>query len=158
MTAITGEVEYIELLARCEEQFNALYECYVASFAGEAPEVTAFWQQLAKDETLHARWVRSLEPRVQRGEIWLRDNRYNPESATLLYAYATQRVREARQAAPSLVAALAIAVDLETTLVEKNFYAVFDTADADAQRALKTLSNSAEEHLRRVKAMWQRYK
>lgn len=55
----------------------------------------------------------------------------------------------------SELAALAIAVDIESTLVEQSFYAVFETKDPETKHTLEVLTHSADAHLRIVREKWQ---
>lgn len=150
---LLGEGQTVELLAQCEDKIGELYQHY----AGLFPEEEEFWAKLARDEVGHARWVRALLPPVQRGQVTFREDRLGSQGFLLFYDYLVLRLREVQAHPISLIAALTVAVDIENTLVEKSFYDVFQSTDAEATRILTLLTRSAEAHLKATKDRWRRH-
>jgi len=152
-TELLDERQTLELLAKSEEKIGELYLQYAGLFSEEAD----FWTKLAKDEAKHARWVRSLLPRVQSEQVTFREERLGSQAFILFYDYLEQRLREIRAQPISLLAALAIAIDAESTLVEKAFYDIFQTTDPKGARTLALLSRSADAHLKLTQERWRQH-
>ena len=149
---LLNEKQTVELLAQCEEKLAELYQVYADRF----PEEAAFWEQLAKEERGHARWVQALLPGVRKRLITFREDRFGSPAFMLFYDYIVQRLQEIRNPI-TLLGALIVAVDIENTLVEKSFYDVFTTADPESARLLALLSRSSDAHLRRVREKWREH-
>ncbi len=148
---LMSEHEAMVLLAETEARLGEIYRAYAGLYAEDA----AFYAKLAKDEQVHARWVRSLIPRVAQGLITFREGRFLPEMFTAFRDYMVRRLQEAQTAPPSRLDALAIAVDAESTLIERNFYEVFASDDPEAAHTLRILSHSADAHQRITRERWQ---
>lgn len=146
-----NEEQTLELLAHTEETLGVLYQVYARHFA----EDESFYAKLAKDEGVHARWVRSLLPRVQSGQVVFLEGRFTPEIYVEFHDYLLRRLREAEAHPPARLDALAIAVDIETTFIERNFYQVFEGTDTDTAHVLRILSHSADAHQRITRERWQ---
>ena len=137
-----------------EQALHVLYQLYAAQLTTEAD----FWQQLAREETYHVRWLESLQPKVLAGLVHFRENRLQLPVFSDFLGYVHQRIAEARVTPPTLFSALSVAVDLEGTVVEKCFFEVFISTDTETRRVLRTLTLATEIHRTRVQEHWTRHK
>ena len=149
-STLLDERQTVEMLADAEEKIGEIY----AIFAGWFPHDGAFWERLRREEAAHARWVRELLPLVVAGQVTFRESRLGTPAFALFHDYLVQHLRELKAAPLSETAALAVAVDIESTLVEKSFYDVFTSEDPESARLLALLSKSAEAHLHAVNRHW----
>lgn len=148
------EAQAVEILAECEEALSVLYTLY----AGQHPDYSAFWSGLAHEEQAHKTWARALAEKVQECEVTFREGHYSPEAYQTFFTYINERIRDARKQQVALFAALSVAVDIESTIVEKSYYEVFIGESEEGQRLLNALASSAQAHYQRVKEMWMRCK
>jgi rubrerythrin len=146
MSVRAHHLEGIRLLAEIESNTGELYRMYAACLPAHAD----FWNGLAHEEEAHATWVTKLMERYEAGEIEYQEGRFAPESYRLFLYYLHDRQTEADRECTGLRAALAIAIDIETAFVEKNFLAIFETDDEAIKKTLTQLTKASEEHLRRV--------
>jgi hypothetical protein len=145
---IDETVEAIGLLVDAEEASAALYRVYARCF----PEHTRFFDGLAHEEDAHALWVRSLLEKMRAGGIRFRPERLSPEAFREFRDYLRRRVHEAEANDQTLIEALSIAVDLESSFVEKGFFSIFSGDDPRMVQTLQRLSTASVDHLERVRA------
>lgn len=66
----------LELLARHEEAISDIY-----SLCGDAfRENKDFWQKIAKEEKIHARWIRNLKPKIETSLVYLETEKFTEQS------------------------------------------------------------------------------
>ena len=138
--------EAIATLVQVEEDTGRLYRRYAEC----APEHAAFWNGLAVEEDHHAAWVRHLLTKLEDGALAFRDGRFTPDTFHTFRDYLRERIAEAERECSSLIAALSIAVDIESAFVERGFFDIFEGDDPQVRTLLQRLSDSSAEHLRRV--------
>lgn len=144
------EQQIVELLAEAEETIGEIYLIFTREFTKEAE----FWQKLANDELMHAQWVRMLLPRVLAGTITFKEDRFGTDAYAQFSEHLQRQLRQVRTEPVTEAAALSIALDIETTLVEKCFYDVFESSEPESTRILQMLSRSSDAHQRSVNQKW----
>ena len=147
MTSNDLPLNDLELLARHEEKIGELYDIYADLFQ----EHKAFWSALARDERSHAGSVRSLSSKVLNGSLDLGERRFTSKALESSLEYIRTWIDEASRGAVSLLKALAVANDIETALIEKDFYKVFDTDNEELKDVFSMLVKASVEHRNKVK-------
>jgi len=135
-----------------ETRIGDLYRIYARRLAEHA----TFWLDLAAEENTHAVWVRTLYTHLKEGTISFNEERFSPEAYQLFLDYLTRLIQQAETERITMLQALSIAKDIEETILEKNFFSIFFTEAVESKRLLSALHSSTEEHLRRVRALYER--
>ena len=140
----------VEILAENEDATADLYAAYAECY----PEHRAFWLRLVQEEHLHALWVRQMLDRVHSGEIDIREDRFTPETYQAFLDYLHRRLRETQSQSPTLLEALTIARDLESSMIEQVFFQVFEGDAPALQQMLRNLHASTQAHLAQIAQLW----
>jgi rubrerythrin len=144
MESIEAQVNHATLLERYEEAISALYKVYAQLF----PELKDPWQRLAGDEIRHAEWMRTLRARIQDGSVRL-SRQHMATTGQVLDGIDHMEIEMARaqEGNVSVVAALAIGVQLERSILERDWYRSFETDSAELQRVFQSLAAETAKHL-----------
>ncbi len=154
MNILSQYIMALGVLIACEESLGQLYRL----FAEQSPELCDFWHKLATEEQAHASWLRNLVSHLRKQTVSFQDNRFQPDNFRTFFTYLQERVNDVRTNTLSNFAALSIAVDCEGTVVEKNFFEVWEGDTPEMRRLLNALTEASKTHLQTVKSMWEQYK
>jgi hypothetical protein len=141
-----GPRTIVKMLSDHELALKELYQTYAAKL----PSLKDFWLSLAEDEQRHSDWLQSLISHT--GTDDSQDLGCWPRSAAVessLKYIRAQTVR-AKQGEITLLVALAIAKDLESALLEKEFFRVADNTSPEVRAVLDRLVAGTERHGRAV--------
>jgi hypothetical protein len=135
------ESDVLSLLIQQEVALGRLYDFFAATpGTGEAP-----WHFLAYDEERHARALASLRS-VPGAVEWLGVSGIRPSSVRCSIEYVdSQRVR-AETRGVTAVQAVAIALDFETALIERQFSQAGVPESFALRRVLESLASETEKH------------
>jgi len=136
----------IELMQRLEDSVAELYEIYARKF----PEHANFWMTLALQENMHADWVRGLGAMLSGGTVAFNQDRFSIERLQQSFDNLQNELRTARQADYSLSKATFIALDLEKSLIEKNFFEIFESDSQEMKEVFEDLARETEEHITKL--------
>lgn len=137
----------IESLAQNEEAIERLYKAYSGTFI----ENEQFWFYLAIEEKNHADWLRHLSSRMKGKGVYFKEGRFKLDAITFFREYVEKQIAALGKELITNEKALAIALDIENALLEKNFFEVFDTDSAEIKATFVNLAKATEEHRIRVK-------
>jgi len=147
--------QIIEALAHNnEEAISQLYQAYARRFMQERD----LWLNLAKDKLDHYRQITSLKQKAQEGEVRFQEGRFNEQAVHFVSEYIQKVLKEADSQEVSLVNALSIAYDLENTLIEKQFFAIFSNDSEYTREVFQTLAEGTLKHRQKVQEALNRYK
>lgn len=137
-----NDIGIIELLIRHELAIKALYELFASLF----PERRNLWEDLAKDEQRHADWLGVL--RAGKGlDAWLSENiQLKPQAVKASIKYVESQAQRAQGKQLNMIQALAIARDLESALIEKQFSRIGVSVPEEARSVLMNLAAETERH------------
>jgi hypothetical protein len=139
----------VSLLAEHEHAIGRLYRAYASRF----PQHQDFWSKLADEEDQHAKWLQRLLVRVEEGLGCVRPDRFDRSAVEASIRSVEQMVREAAKADFSLADALGTAVTLENSLLEAEYFEVFEGTAAEVVQVQYCLADAAEDHRRRIQKM-----
>lgn len=134
--------EIIDLLAENELGLKQLYEFYAKTFPKEA----VFWLDIANDEKEHAMALLSLKERVDDIYVYFDEKRFTPEAIQSTKDYIDERIKYVIENKIDLLTALSVARDLENSLIERNYFKVFETDVPEIKNVLKKLEKETLEH------------
>jgi hypothetical protein len=141
------QMTIVDLMAKNEEAVSALYKVYADKF----PERQDFWLSLSEEEVDHANWIRDLTVKANKGELYIDENRFNPEAIGQFLAYLDERLHEANDIDVALKKALSVAYDIENAMIEKQYFTIFTGDSAELKEVLKKLQLATDHHRAMVK-------
>jgi hypothetical protein len=139
-------MEAIEGLARIEETLSKIYRLFGERF----PANRELWSRMAQEETNHAQWVRDLSSRVEDGSLSLDEDRFGVEGILVFLEYAEDKFQEAKAEKLPFLHALDIALDLESSLLERKLYQVFKAESESMEQVLQDMERQIHEHTERI--------
>jgi len=141
-----GPRTIVKMLSDHELALKELYQTYAAKL----PSLKDFWLSLAEDEQRHSDWLQSLISHA--GTDDSQDLGCWPRSAAVASSlkYIRAQTTRAKQGEITLLVALAIAKDLESALLEKEFFRVADGTSPKVRAVLGRLVAATERHGRAV--------
>lgn len=144
------QIEIVELLAEHEKEISRLYQEY----ARKLPEQKDFWSKIAREEIEHASWIFKLRSKVKEGSLYFKEERFKIEAIKTSLEYVKSRIAEAQNNKISAKHALSVARDLESGLIEKKFFEVFEPDCREIKEVLLDLAAATREHYHRIEKAW----
>ncbi len=135
-------------LAENELMVHNLYRHYAESF----PDLERFWIEIAEDETKHYNVLNDLDQIAEKGEVQIEKDRFKVEMVDFVRKYLEERIAEQN---PSQRAALANAINIESSMLEKGIFTIFQTDSPALKNALDILQKETEQHLKAVQAKYE---
>ena len=140
------EPDVLEMLVRHELSLKRLYELFAARF----PPQQDLWAGLAGDEQRHADALGTLRS-APAAVAWLtRDSGLKPQAIKSSIGYVESQTAKAQGSALTLLQALAIARDLESALIEKQFSKLSGSAPPEARAVVTVLATETAGHHKRI--------
>jgi hypothetical protein len=140
------ELDVLEMLIRHELALKELYEIFALVLKNHE----GFWQKLATDEQKHADWLLELRSNPVTGKWLLYDTQLKPQAIKMSTGYVESQIARAKEGKLSSLQALAIARDLESALLERQFSKLKDSAPREIRSVLMSLTDETERHLKTV--------
>ena len=144
MTSSPKRVNILQMLAANEEAVGKLYETY----ANKIPEHEEFWFGLAMEEADHANWLLDLITKVNKGSASVYESLFKTEDIQDFHNYLTEQLDRAKQERISFVEALAIALNIEKSLIERKYFQIFEGGSEEYWHVLEYLASSTENHIK----------
>jgi len=144
------QLKVIKLLAEHEKAISQLYREYARKF----PEQKDFWLKIAAEEIEHASWIFKLRSKENAGSLHFKEGRFKTGAIETSLEYVKSQIAEAKNSKISAKKALSIARDLESGLIEKKFFEVFEPDCREMKQVLLDLAIATREHYNRIKKVW----
>ena len=144
---ISNQLEVINKLAELENTIGLLYEAYRTQF----PAYKSFWQSLADEEKEHALWLEQLGDCVLKRQATLNEKRFNIFAAQSFLNYLQNELDNVGRKEVTIINAAAIALYMEESIMEHNFYEVVAGDSPELKKTFDSLTNATQAHLLRVK-------
>jgi rubrerythrin len=141
-----NQAEIFQLLIQQEIWIEQLYRVYQTLF----PELDGFWETMAREERGHAEILSHLVGRVDHQNCGCDARKFNVTALQTSCAFIRKQIQVASTEPITLVKALATAMDLETCLIEKEFFAVIVSDTPEFRRIFQTLADQTEKHRQRI--------
>ena len=137
---------YVEALIRHEQAIGQLYD----AIADRLPEEKAFWQSLAREERAHAAVLTDLRKLVERGAAaHVRPSFTLAQIVESLDFLAVNR-KEIGVAGITFARALDMALRIEQSIIETDYFAVFSDDSAELRSEFDALRKHTQEHIERI--------
>ena len=112
--------QVIGQLSHCEAAIGRLYERYGEAF----PSMRDQWLSLADQEKTHASLLRGLQAALPPGQLLFNLERFSTFRIAAILRYIEGRMQGVESWEPLPVEALSVALNLENTLIEADFYGI----------------------------------
>ena len=143
----SDQKELVKLFVRQELLIGKLYKL----FSYRYPEYKVFWTEMAKEEHLHASWIKRLSEgdttdkfKFSQGELRSNDLASSIESIEILFS----GVKNNREF--SINQAVSLALHLEKALWEKKVFQCFEGDSDEVRRIMDTLNLEQEFHIKKI--------
>jgi hypothetical protein len=146
--------EILDALKEHELALAELYEVYAEKF----PEYKDFWTKFSSEEIQHADCINSLQTIVEESNEDFIVERFKIGAIENSTKYVKNLADTARQSDIPLIKALSTAVYLEQALIEKNYFEVFESDNAQTKHILSLLAEGTRKHYEKLRAAWQEHK
>ncbi|HBY56922.1 MAG TPA: hypothetical protein DEG96_03550 [Candidatus Atribacteria bacterium] len=144
------QIETIELLAEHEKIISCLYKEYARKF----PEQKDFWLKIAGEEIEHSDWIYELKSKIKEESLYFKERRFKTEAIKTSVEYIKKQITKAQNEKMSIKNALSVARDLESGLIEKKFFEVFEPDCREIKQVLLDLATATREHYNRIEKAW----
>lgn len=133
----------VELLIEKELLTAEVYR----GFARRFPRQEAFWLQLARDETEHAAWIQHLLELSATRDIVFDEGKTRTYTIKSFNDYLRSVQAETQRPGQRVEKALALTLDIEKSLLERNLFTQFKSSSEQTQRILDVLQKGLDDHL-----------
>ena len=133
--------QIIELMIKSELSISKLYKKYSQLYSNHD-----FWLRLAKEEIVHAEWLKALYE--SRDVKEMKDQLFPNQSLELILDSIAEDIKSADQKTPD--EALNIALMYEKSMVEREFFEVFKTNSEQLNSIMERLESETEAHIKRI--------
>ena len=139
----------LEAMKEHELAIAELYEVYADKF----PEYKDFWTQFSSEEIQHADCINSLQIIVEESTEDFVVERFKIGAIENSTKYVKNLADMARQSDISLINAISTAVYLEQALIEKNYFEVIESDNAQTKHILSLLTERTRKHYEKFLAV-----
>jgi len=144
----------VHLLIKHEEAIADLYAICSRVFTDNAD----FWNMLVIEEKAHADVLRELRRRLETEQVLLNPRKFNTTGVQTAIDHVNKQKPAVEDGSCTMVRALAIALDIEQAIIDRNFFEVFDTDSAVIKREFAELRTHTIEHSGRLAALLRKMK
>ncbi len=144
------KIRTLELMVEHEKAISQLYQAYARLF----PKQKEFWSKIASEEIEHANWISRLHSQVEEELLYFKERRFNEAAIETSLEYVKSKLAEARKEKISAKRALSVARDLESGLIEKKYFEVFESDCREIEQIFLDLAAATREHYRRIEKAW----
>jgi len=134
----------MQMLAATEEAVGRLYEIYANRF----PEHEEFWFGLTMEEADHSNSILDLISKVRKGSANFFANQSLVENVQKFQDHLKQQQSRAKREDISFIDALHVALDIEKSLIEREFYRLFEGVSVETRNVLKYLDSASGNHIK----------
>jgi hypothetical protein len=106
------------------------------------------------EEIEHALWIREFSSKIKEGSAYFKEGRFNAYVIENFRGYLGDILDAAQKQEISLESALSTALDIETALIERGFFEVFETDAKELKFMLRFLDTSTRKHRDKVRGAW----
>ncbi len=133
-------------LTTCENRVGDLYTEYERL----QPNLAELWNKLTKEERKHAELLEGVRDDLKEGELLRELNEFNLESVQHLVDYVNDRIAEARRTPPTEADAVAIALSIESSIIDARFFSFVHSNGSAFQNAASQLAHDTENHVKMI--------
>jgi hypothetical protein len=141
-----------KLISLYIEQELSLAQLYLL-FSEQQPEHEDLWAPLYHEELEHASWIEYLAVKAAAGTLQFHEDRTKTYTVEALLNYLKELIDLAHTEPIPARRALALAMDLEKSLIESKVFEHF-TPDPTEQATMIQLREKTQDHMARLRTVW----
>jgi len=116
-----------------------------------------FWADIAKEEIQHARVIEKLSKKKDLYISKMKD-RFTPEVFNISFRYLEEKRKQAEEEILSFKETLSIALDIETGMLERGAFNIFEGDSLEFKRMLEVLNDATQNHCNKIRKLLARKK
>ncbi|MCX8038751.1 MAG: hypothetical protein N3D11_17200 [Candidatus Sumerlaeia bacterium] len=145
MGKVTQVPNVLALMIQHEQTVGEIYRV----FARRIPADAEFWLAIARDENVHADWIRDFAAQVQESGAAFNEVRFNLHALQTSLDY-LKVLKTHAEGITTPARALAMALQIEHSMMEKELFRIAN-GDAEAlKNVLERLADGTTAHIRRL--------
>jgi len=142
-------IPILDLLIQHEEAVRNLYKACVRKF----PKQADFWGTLVREEQAHAEVLIALARELKAENVFLNDRKFNTVGVNTAIAHINKQRQLTETSNTPFLQVVAIALDIERAMVEKDFFDIFETDTPAMKQEFTALRKHSAEHAHRIAKM-----
>lgn len=135
--------EIITALIEHENSLCNLYRNYSACVTNKEE----FWNRFADDEKSHASMLEALKKQLQSGGLYFENREFNTTAIFTSIKYINRNLTDPGEEVTQ-IKALATALSFERTIIERDFFRIFESDSVEMKKTFKMLDESTSKHRR----------
>ncbi|MBN1509376.1 MAG: hypothetical protein JW955_21195 [Sedimentisphaerales bacterium] len=147
-------VREVDVLKKHERAIGRLYAAYARRF----PKDSDFWLSLSEEEEQHARWIESLQARLEQEPGGRVVKRFPIAAIHHSIRYIDELIDGTNRVDLTPIKALSSALDVERALLENRYFEVFESDSPEVQHLLTSLAQGTKAHIEKIQEAWRRRK
>jgi len=138
--------DVVELLFLQEDALALMY----SQFASSLPEMSVFWKNLVVQEKAHGHVLRSLVDLCRTKDVVLNTSKFNAAAIRTNIDNMRKQTERSAKEGTTPIRALAIASDIEHSLIEKGFFSIIESDLASVRSEIEAIEKHTRQHISMV--------
>ena len=139
----------IELFYKQEVLLSRLYEKFAAQF----PQYADFWCALSLEEKEHAKWIKKFYHAEKEDLVFFDEGRVKTYTLQTMVGHIEKVLDAVDQGGFSLEKAIAYTLDFERSLIEKDVFKHFQSANKGVRVIMEKLERETKNHINKAQAL-----
>lgn len=123
-------------------------------FSKTHPHHCQFWSQLAHEEAMHAKWIKSLGQHYENAIIGLTEIKVSHQAIQTSISHPERQTEASKNGNLSLLNAVTVALDIEKSMIDKKIFDIFDLAGAKNGRIRANLEKETTRHRQSLEQLY----
>jgi hypothetical protein len=147
--AMDIDLQNYDILKKLIENEIIIAELYLI-YARQDQKNQKFWTDLANEEYQHARMIEELSKRKDLSISMMKD-RFTPEVFNISFLFLEEKKDQAEKEKLTFKEALSIALDIETGMLEREYFKIFEGDSQEFQKILAILDELTQKHCNKIR-------
>lgn len=139
----------LDLMFKQELLLAELYSIFGSKF----PTHKGFWDSLVKEEKMHAEWINKLRQAEKDDLAVFDEGKVKTYALNTFIEHLEKTIDRAKDGDFNMVSATKTTLDLEMSLIEKNYFRHFHFNNSKFEWITDRLENETEAHINRVREL-----
>lgn len=142
----------LELMLKQELLLAELYSVFATKF----PIYQDFWDNLVKEEQMHAQWLKKLCQAEEDDLAVFDEGKIKTYALKTFIEYLEKTIDRAKDDEFTMTSATKTSLDMEMSLIEKNYFKHFNFENPKYKWIMDRLESETETHINKVKELLSR--
>lgn len=136
------------IFSKNEDKIAELYSIYSESF----PKQKRMWNRMSREEIEHSMVLHVLDERYGGDLSYYSVTAEGPKILNYVSSFIDAEIERAKEGSLTARQAIATAMRLELSMIEKKCFEIFASSEQDIMLVLKKLNDETDEHFQRLKS------